>query len=217
MAALSEFLPYILPMVPGCSEPMAEQAIRRVARTFCRLTDIVQFTTDPIDIKTGVATYEMDIPAGTEILSFRDAWVGTRPLKFVGTFSANTPFAQIDMVAGKKAPLNDPVEVFIRLPGTVVLYPTPKADLAKGLTVTLSLQPTLSADTIPDILANDWIEAIANGAVSRLASMPKQPFTDPAVAADASSIYSGYVGLAKLETWKGRGMADQQVTMRPLA
>ena len=59
----------------------------------------------------------MDIPAGTEILSFRDAWVGTRPLKFVGTFSANTPFAQIDMVAGKKAPLNDPVEVFIRLPG----------------------------------------------------------------------------------------------------
>jgi len=217
LAAISDFFPYVLPSVPGCSIPVATQALVRAARMFCQYTDAVQFTTDPADIKKGVATYDLDIPAQTEVQSFRDFWMGKRPLDIKDQYGVATPFALVDLVAGEKAPQNDPVQVYIRPPLTVTLYPTPKADLAKGLTARVALRPALTADTFPDALANDWLEAVSNGAIYLLAKMPSQPFTNPAVAADAQGIFYQQMGLAKLETWRGKGMAEQTVSMRPLA
>lgn len=196
---------------------MATQALLRSMRTFCKNTDIVQFTTDPVDIKANVSTYELDIPADTEIVSFRDVWVGTRPLDIADQFGVLTPYALVDSVAGAKAPTNDPVKAFVRPPLTLVLYPTPKANLAKGLTARVAVRPTLTAEAVPDDLANDWLEAVVNGAIYNLAKLPSQPFSNPAVAAEALTQVNYHTAQAKLETWRGKGMAEQTVSMRPLA
>lgn len=65
----------------------------------------------------------------------------------------------------------------------------PQEVISRAIEIWVSLKPTLTATTVEDWLYNDWWEAIAFGAVSRLLRMRDKPWTNIQEAEYFSSLY----------------------------
>lgn len=61
---------------------------------------------------------------------------------------------------------------------TIFVYPTPGIDLADGVKCQVYLAPNQDAYEVPDIVYDEWAEAIGFGAASKLLAIPKKTWTD---------------------------------------
>ena len=80
MAALSKFLPFVLPHVPACPDITAEQAILSSCIEFCVQTLLVQELTTA-SVTAGTQDYTVDVPSGSRLLwVFCSHTTGQRPI-----------------------------------------------------------------------------------------------------------------------------------------
>jgi hypothetical protein len=177
MADFSDFYPYILPSVPGALESLVDQHIRDICLDFCTKTLIVQKTLDPVETEVGVADYDLAPPADMRVHLVLQAWLDRRELS---AFNADSPHAQVGLF---NAAFNDNgyITGLVRnddLTFTLNAIPTE----VQTITMRAALKPTRDAETVDDLLFNDYAFEIGQGVLSRLMRIPKQPFTDPASA-----------------------------------
>ena len=183
MATLSKFLPYVIPHVAGCSDPMAEQVIRSACIEFCNGTLLVQELTTTT-LTAGAQDYEVDVPSSSVLVKVlgvlvEDAWIKPSTIENVRSGLAlrgateNTTLAE-----------GTPHTYFQKTPTAteISVYPVPKVTVTNGLAVRAAFAPSRASTTVADVLFEDWVEEIAAGAVSRLLMMPGQPFSAPALA-----------------------------------
>jgi hypothetical protein len=204
MQSLDKFMPRLLPWVPGCSLPMAQQELVRSAIAFCEETNAVCTDTDPITIVAGKATYDTDIDFEQEVTRVMAAWFGDRPLSPLAT--GNHPDR-----AGS------PSAICVSDMNTVTLVPTPDTATTDKLKLRIATRPKITARRLDDALLNKWSEGVVFGAIARLTAMPGQPFSDAGQAMYADSQFWRAVNRARIESRRGSTAATLRVRNHPLA
>lgn len=190
MAAITDFLPYVLPYVAGCPSPLAEQYIRDVCIDFCTYSLIAQEAHLPVSARQGVDTYSFTPPQGMEVLMIMRAWYEKAP---IAVFNLDSPAMRPEMISTRFLGANTnggtPRALKMDNTKTFTLNVAPATDSAAAITMQVALKPTRTATTVPDILFNYYAYEIGQGVIARLYQMPGQEFTNPAIAAAPMATY----------------------------
>lgn len=205
MPSLRDLLPLVTPLLPGCSDIQALQALRLSAIDWCERTRCWRFAVEP-----GVATYiitpETLIDSG-QTISIEANYIAAPAYGVVHEIEhvhvdgePVSPVVYTDVVplgidAGSSARYMTQIR-----PGTLLLYPA----LDGEITLSLYLKPrpphehayTVAAglvldayDELPAEVVGHHSEPIAWGALSRLYLQAAEPWADAALAA----LYEGKV------------------------
>lgn len=194
-------------MVPGCPQPAALQALLDTAIDFCDRTLVVRHTTDPVPVRAGEPTYDVDLPGETAVARILNVWYDGARLELA---PAQAVTAHDAHVAG--GAVGTPRAAYVIEPATVRVFPVPDLATDGLLTVQVATKPTRRAAQVDDILYDDWAEAIVAGALARLAVVPGTPFSNADLMVLGASQYQAGLNAAKLEARKGRVVGDVRVT-----
>lgn len=209
MSTLSEFLPYVLPYVAGCSSPLAEMHLRRICIDFCTYTAVVQATLDPMDALQGQIEYDIDTPQGTEAAFILDAHLNGQMLPILNGMggSGTTAFAS-ELPPGMPTALQ-------QLPGNqMVLDRAPWITMPAAITLHVSLKPTRNTNNVADVLLNDYAVPIGYGAVAQLMMIPGHHFSNPALAQTFANAWQRERTEARIRANKGFAQASSRVKAR---
>lgn len=196
--------PLILAEVPGCPLMTVKTALNRAAADFCTGSLAWQEDLDPIFVAAGIAEYDLDVPAGSQLVVIREGEVKLNGRKLL---PIKAPAAIDPAVTGL------PSHYAQRDYGALLLYPKP-TEAAGSLTVRAVLKPTLTATTLPDILIDRYYEAVTEGAKAFLKRMPNQPWTDPPGAATAYALHSRRTAEARVSAEMGLVAGSMQMKPR---
>lgn len=213
MKALSLFLPFVVPHVASCSDPMAEQAVLSACIEFCERSLAVQ-NTSAEDAAVGQADYDVEEPSQQRIVKVLAVGYRSTLLRSRAAEMVVHPFAlRGEAVAGESIDNGTPVEWFARDPGlpVVSIYPPPDEAVAGAVTIKAALAPTRTATSVADALFDDFAESIAAGAIARLLIMPGQPFAAPSAAPLFRSQFLQAATTAAIFARHGRAVAASRV------
>lgn len=172
MADLSGIARLVRIAVPGCPDPLIDDAIIDAAIEFCRDTRAV---TETLNLTTviGQSTYALAMATGTRANRAQRVERDTVPLgKSSKPVFDDNPHLRAAGTAGHYYLDDD----------SIVLGPVP--DAVETLKVSVVIEPALGSPTVPDVLYNDWRRVIASGAKAVLLAIPKtewQSLPDAAV------------------------------------
>jgi len=206
MKSVSELYSRTIPMVPGCPDPVAEQALVDSAIYFCEHSNAIRYTPDEFTTTSGQSLYDIDVPTSQEFTRIIYLVVGDDTL--ISVPSAHQPLKDSANAA--------PTHYFVTQNESELqlnLYPTP--DDVYTVKLQIGLKPTRNAKYIENDLVNYWSDAVVYGALSRLKAIPAQPYTDY-LAADYYSKKAKYLcNQARNEGNIGRVTGSLQVKPRP--
>jgi hypothetical protein len=211
MAKLSDFYAYVLPDVPGCPEITADVSIRSALIEFCEKSLVVQRDHDPVSVLKGIADYDLEPPTGQLVVKLLKVWYRSQELKPVAPDNIdkaevyNTLFANADLSQA------DPRQYLQKDEKTVSLFPIPKDTVANALTMRVALKPTRTAETLEDVLFQDYAEVIAYGAKYRLLGMANKPWTNGPGAANSFSLFNAGVNVARQRASRGNTRAQVRI------
>ena len=198
----SELLTEVLPnLAADPSDPVTEHAIKRAVIEFCSSSWVWKDLSDPIDVEAGEAFYDLEPPNGADIAVVMDvsyngvpiepkssSWLDTNLPGWRTTTGTPKYFTQVDL-------------------DQVILAPVPSDNVTSGLTVTLALQPSQNASSVPKWIANQHLYALADGATARLMLMPNKPWTDLANGNDRRAKFDAAIANARASASSALGRA----------
>lgn len=194
----SAFGPLILPYATTCSAPLMEQHARLAAIEFFEHTKAWQADLDAI-VADGIETSFSMVPPD-------DAQIEKIIAVSVTDANGNVDHASVLRDDGRTTRRRSDLVAYT--PDRIELVLQPLQRDGTSIVVTAALKPTLLAETLPDVLFNQYGQHIAQGALSSLTSMAAKPWTDATVAriSAAKFINAKAVTARKVE----RGMAKSQ-------
>lgn len=207
MATLTDFLPYVLPYVTGCSTPLAELHIRQCAIDFCTHASVVQTMLDPIDVVMNQREYDLDCPPGTEKTFIQQAWFDGKPLAI-----SHEPSGQVFL---PDTPAGTPSLLIENPDNRIVLNRPPWRDFPQGLLIQVATKPTRNTAMVADVLFNDYPMAIGYGTVAQLMRIPGHAFSNPAQSAQYTFLYERERTNARIRASKGFAAGSSRVQPRP--
>ncbi len=202
MAAWSAFYPDVLVYVPGCPDPLLDQALRDAAIEFFQRTRTWVQWLDPVVATAALRQYELDLPTGAEVVRIEQATRNGRPLEVQGfrSLPADPTLATGDDMALVSA---DRVEIVL----------TQAAASRDRIQVFASLMPTRTAASLPDQLVAEYRHAIAEGAKHRLLRIPG-PLSKPQAAKEAKDLFEAAVASTSVAAWRSHTNATPRATPR---
>lgn len=183
MKAFSEFYDLLLPQVPGCPLPMADLHLRMAARVFCSETLCWQEWLDPVTTDGAAVVFSFNKSGQTDIVELLRATLDAKEIEVLRKQDVPGDW-RVASWAG-------PTAFAINAASQFALVPVQASGLAFKAEV--ALRPALSAIGVADPVFKRYAEAIAYGAASTLAALPKKPYSDPATAAHASAQFSAAI------------------------
>jgi hypothetical protein len=209
-----QFLDYVMPHVPGCTPEMAIQAIRNTVIEFCERTLILQRDHDPVTVTANVQDYDFEPPSGYLVQKVMKAWYKNNELVPFTPDQISDVYAYRNSVAGEAANKTDPLRIFQKDERTFSLHPWPVETVTDALTMRVALKPTRASTKIEDVIFEDWLDAIAAGALVRLQMSPAKPYTLPNAAAINQQIYMQKTNEARQKAIRGHVRGNQQIKIR---
>lgn len=169
----SDLYPRILPHVPGCPEPMVEDALRSIALQFCRDTHAWHEELQKVYLVNSINRYQMELPEGTEAISLASA-------------------------IQRKTPARDGTVVWptINVFGLLHFDPVPDPDDGP-VEIRVVLQPSRTAEGLPDRIGYDYDTALIGGAVAQLQAIPSKDWSNPQMVAYHTATYDNGVAEAR--------------------
>lgn len=171
MKPLTDFLPEVMPIVPGCPQPVVINAIRNSVIEFLERSGMLEQTIS-VSIDPSDAAHSIDCDEGAKPVAF----VGGRLVSPVSSVRPVAPSALEAERPDWRAETGVPSEAFI-LGGLLVVVPRPTVACELEATFTVSLKR--SATRVEDVIFEDWLEGVASGALERLLMMPGVPWANP--------------------------------------
>lgn len=202
MATLAEFLPHLLPLVPGCPQPLAELTLRGVLLDFCTHAPVVQQVLDPVDVVAGQAQYDFDLLYGVNVTEVLEAYY------------QNAPVSILRRDSDQREPGTAPYALRQASDNTFTLVPTPMTDAPAALVLRVATRPSRLAGSVDDLLLNDYGYEIGCGAAARLQLTPGQPFTNPQLAIINQQIYTQARTTARIRAEAAFGRSANRVQPR---
>lgn len=181
--------------MPGCSEPLAAQAVLDAAITFCEDSLAVREVLDPLTLQVALDQYELSPPSSQEVVRLLNVWVDGQLLQPV-------PAEQVDYAARQDGP---PTHYYVLRQDEVLtlqLYPTPTS--TGVLTAEVALRPTREATQLATDLYTYWLDAVLAGALMRLLVLPGASFANPAAMVHYQGRFAALVNRARIEGNRGR-------------
>lgn len=194
MTALTGFLNYVLPQVPGCLNAMALQSIFESYEEFCRRSLVYTLTPSAIDIVAATKDYTITPDAGTVVSDVLKVFVSGKEVvpRTEEWLDAN--------VTDWRTTATGPARGYIvPAANTVRLVPIPSSAIDDGLVVKVALRPLETATTCPDVIFNDWRQAIVDGALARLLMMQKKPWTNPRLGQEKQGAFDSWCTNASMK------------------
>lgn len=182
MKPWSAFYPYILIYLPGCPDPVTDQALLLASMEFFGKSLAWQEWLDPVTTSAGINEYDFEIDTRQqEIVQLCDATTDGNDL----------PLALPDELPPDWQNGYCKPGIFTRNRRSFWLTQSP---VAAGAVVKaeVTLKPALTAAGIPDELFSHYAQAIAFGAAGQVMSIPGQSFSNPVLSMDfRSRFYQG--------------------------
>lgn len=157
----------------GAPYSVIEDALRRSMRDFCAYTRRYVDACDPVTLEAGTADYTLFPPKKTSIITLEFVVHSDRTLPVWSVYEAS----RLAPGWGDATDTKPKVVLFNSGTAQITVYPKPSEDVAHPLFVYASLQPTMRATSLPDVLI-PYTNAIVAGAVSWLKRMVDKPWTD---------------------------------------
>lgn len=195
MKHLDLFLPKVHQFAPGVSDPVAYEWIREAAITFCERTRSWR-TYDEYNV-TGVYPGDVRTPAGSVIHEIELVMYNGQEL------TAKTPDELDRLTPGWRsgAARGNPVYFTQLDPNTIAIAP-----LAAGrVTAWLVLKPSADTKELPDFLADQHRQTIADGALMRVLALPEKDWANPQMAAVCAAAFA-----QRLTVLSNKGASGQQ-------
>lgn len=208
MTPLSSFTSRVAPHALTAPDVLIEQAVLDTCIDFCERTLIVRATLDPFNTSPGVQEYDLEATdSSLTVARLMRAWLGTQELRPWSEDQVSDPFAFQSSVTGYTRPTGTPNFFDEPEPGTIGFYPAP--DAAYPVAIRAALKPLRSATVVPDVLFENWANAIADGALARIFTMPA--YLQANLAGAHQALYVAAANAAALEARRGRNRAEQRV------
>ena len=192
MLKWDEFYPILLPWVPGCPAPVADQELRRAANEFYTRTRAWCVWLDVSTTVDGVREYDFNLPINTNLIRVEAANVGNTPI---------TIASYRDRTTNPSTSPNGTDEAYTGDAKTLILDATYTA--GQQLSVLASLAPSRKATGIEEQLFDKHSEAIALGAKARLMMVPGTTFHNPQLALQFQTAFDDAIFDAHLSDWRG--------------
>jgi len=163
--ALADFIPLTLGLrgLIGVPPALAEGAIRQSAIDLCDRAGCWPFTL-VVQTQPRVHDYPLLIPEQSNPVGIKSVSVGSQ------SYYPDIYGARLCGCGGSAFALHGMRAIHIR--------PVPDEEDPAYATVELWLKPTQDACELPTVLYEEFVDAIANGAASRLFGMPKQEWSN---------------------------------------
>jgi hypothetical protein len=198
-----------MPLVPGCPEPLAINAVRNASVDFCCTTLWWQEEHGPVDI-TSAQPYDLVLAPGVGLAQIMSARVVNRgyPLTIASIQELD------NRVWNWRAATGEPRAIFQSQPGRVATYPVPVVGDVHSVQFRLALTPLRNAPDIDENVYDYYLVEIASGALEILLGMENTPWANPGMAGRYSSDFRSALVAAATETTKSYGRQNQHVLMR---
>lgn len=166
--------PDVLPLVAGCTDSMAERAIRSATIELCEKSDIYQVELDPVTTPEGIYEYDFDTPSQTSVQKIMWATHDGKDLEPI----SSTLLEQRVPGWRKEDKRSTPKYITRHSQGTFRLVPVPNTTVTNSTIIRVSLKPANTSSACDDLVMADYRDAIISGALFRLLRMPGQAWTD---------------------------------------
>lgn len=169
-----DFIPDVLPMVPGCTDILVVQHIRAAAIELCEKSYFYHEDLDPVTVVPGIYEYDLDVPRNTVAHKLLWAVLEGRYVEFAGSalMAERYPNWREKETRGK------PKLIAQVRPDAFWLCPIPQDKVKNGLIIHAVLKPTRRSTSIEERVAEECHDAIVNGALFRLLRLPSKDWTD---------------------------------------
>ena len=201
MKPWSEFYDLIAPHLPGCPLAAMDIALRQAAIAFCEQSLAWRFDHPPIAVEPGVSTYPFVPPAGTVVHAILHAALDGRE---IGCGIDGCDMAERNRAGRLSGMLSGTWYIFGGI-GFLAHVPAPAANGILSLSVALKPSPTSTG--LDEREFDEYQEAIVHGALSRLMSSPKKPYTHLQLASYHQEQSSIKTGAAAMREGRGRTRA----------
>lgn len=203
----TSFLPEVLPLVAGCSNLVATNAVRNATIEFCTNTLYWQETQASVNLTSASFPYSIVAPSGAQVVTALGVTVDGRPM---GQTTQDT----LDLkVLNWRSITGTPRVYFQYNPNTIGVYPALDSNTYAFITRS-ALAPTRASTGVIDFVFDKHLEAIASGTLARLFQMPAQPWTDPAQGAHYREQFNTWMTQATIDANKSYNRGQMQVMMR---
>lgn len=198
----SDLLDDVLPNLSADpSDPVTEYAIKRAVIDFCAGSWVWKHLPDNLDVTAGEATYDLEPLPATDIAAVMAAEHNTVPLDPKGLDWLNRE------IPGWRTTRHTP-KYFTQVDTEqIILAAVPEATIAGGLSLTLALQPAQNSTGFPKWIANQYLYALADGAIARLMLMPNKPWTDVVNGQDRRTKFDNAIANARANAVSALGRA----------
>lgn len=210
MIPITDFLPTVLPSLPGCPQNTVIRAVRDAAIEFCNRSLIWKHEVEPFPVVKGIGDYELDVPDEANVAGF----VRVRHAERSVPLELRTTDELDDISPGWRTKVGVPQ--FFSQYGQfgILLDRLPKETRRNVLSATLALKPTATANNLPDVLFVDWKDEVVDGARARLMVDASRQWSDPERAAAAGANFRAGIQRAALKARLGSGARDLSVRKR---
>lgn len=216
MKELGIFIPWIEPLVLHCPLPAMRTALRDTAIEFCRSTRVLQVITDAQPALANTLDYDLQLPPFHNATMLISAWYGAQPLRMAGFDGTDFPQFLNPALAGP--PTYGPAIAALSNGNTAVrVYPMPDPANLLTFSFRLAVVPTRDCNQLDDRLFDEWLDAMVQGTVARLAQTPGQPYTSLTAASNATAFYNREKTRATVQATKGNALVSDRITMQPMA
>lgn len=211
--AHTAFLDYVLPHVPGCTHEMALLEIKNTIIDFCEKSLILQVDHDPVTAVNGVMDYDLEPPKDYLVTKIMKVWFKGQELDGESPDEIKTP-SVYNQNSGYVVNKGYPRFYLQKDARSFSVYPIPDETTKLSLTLRVALKPTRSAQTIDDLIFEEYAEIIGHGAITRLALSPGKPYSSQPVAATRNALYMAGLNVARDRAQKGYVRQSKHVKMR---
>lgn len=172
--ALTMFLDDVTPEVPGCPQPTILHRLRWSAIEFCKKTGVSVETNEDIDIDANEPLIDIPSP-GSDVRVWQALWARTTKETLL---ESDRRYLSERNLLWEKVTAKWP-SGFVRLNNAQIrLFPIPSEAHTESMTIHANYIPTPNAVKVDSVLFNEYREAIADGALSKLLQMSKESWYD---------------------------------------
>jgi hypothetical protein len=164
----SNFYDLVAPQLPGCPLAAMDIALRQAAIAFCEQSLAWRFDHPPIAVEPGTSAYPLVPPADSTVHAILHAALDGRE---IGCGTGDCDMAE----RNRDGHLSGiPLYIFGGT-GFLALVPAPSANGI--LSLSMALKPSPASAGLGEREFDEYQEAIVHGALFRLMSSPKKPYT----------------------------------------
>jgi hypothetical protein len=199
MKTWDDFLPLVIPHLPGCPNASIKTYLALTAREFFEKTYLWQDDIDAIYLAPNQVEYDLDAEAEVEdVLA-----VVLDKEQLDRTEFRLIPFERRDETGSPRL-------YWIHSDRTIRVFPTP--DKRATMKVSAVLKPARNATGVEDWIYDTWADTLVNGVISRLAIMPGKEWTDVNLAAMHKALFEQAITKTRIREYRG---VQLKVRQRP--